>query len=68
MKIILGPVDLVVGKSSKVREKIPPSITCLGREAKIQTSLDKIALQLLFYLGLFSFQIYHFYQYLLFSL
>ena len=39
MKIILGPVDLVVGKSSRVREKIPPSITCLGREAKIQTSL-----------------------------
>ena len=40
MNIILGPVDLVVGKSSKDREKIPPSITCLRAEKAIQTSLD----------------------------
>ena len=39
MNIILGPVDLVVGKSSKDREKIPPSITCLRAEKAIQTSL-----------------------------
>ena len=41
MNIILGPVDLVVGKSSKDREKIPPSITCLRAEKAIQTSLHE---------------------------
>ena len=44
MNIILGPVDLVVGKSSKDREKIPPSITCLRAEKAIQTSLDKLTI------------------------